>query len=125
MIKEKPLWLRLYHEVELYETARVVGYDGFAVAEREAKIATLVERFGRGRVESALFTLTNWMPHRPEPTVKLREHVIKLCWQLLGPPPGHPEWNAYHSDQPFVPPWNRLPDNPKPEPKPKRTRKKS
>lgn len=89
MKSEKPLWYRLYYEECYAAVARLVGYAGFPSADLDAKIAPLVERFGKPAVEEALRRLTTHSPYREQPVVKLREDVRKLCWQLLGPPPEH------------------------------------
>jgi hypothetical protein len=125
MIRERPLWQRLYQEEVFWETARVVGYDGFRTSETEQRIAPLVEKFGRGHVERALIHLTTWsIPGYP--SVQLRSNVRPLCWQLLGPEPGTAEYERYRSPEPFVPPWQKLPKKEEPvKEKAKRRRKAS
>jgi hypothetical protein len=88
--RDRPLILRLYHEPVLYELARVIGYAGVAIEELTARIKPLVEKFGKQAVESALYHLTTYDTYRAERTVRLRQHVRQLCFQLLGPPPEHP-----------------------------------
>lgn len=99
MRSEKPLWFRLYFDDCYAVVARAVGYAGCPYRELQEKLTPLTEQFGRGRVEAAVRELlTIKGPRTPDPKplsgVKLRAEARKLCWQLLGPPPGHPEYDA-------------------------------
>lgn len=130
MAKEQPLWLRLYFDPVYTEVVRLVGYGGFPEDEVEKRIEPLVQRFGHGEVESALWRLTTYRKPECGPTVRLGLDVKPLCWQLLGPPREHPEYAHAKSADPWCPPWWRAEqpakEEPKPEepkPKPKRQRK--
>src|SRR5262245_59200662 len=103
-MQEKPLILRLYQESVLYETARVIGYDGVAPGEIRERVKPLEDGFGQARVEAALRLLTTYQVPGAD-RVRLREHVRKLCFQLLGPPPEHPEFEHFKSPDPWVPSW--------------------
>jgi len=49
---------------------------------------------------NAVYELTR--PDRREgtsPCDELRDDVKHCCWQLLGPPPGHPLYEEIHSEQ--------------------------
>lgn len=95
VIQETPLWQRLYGRPEYYELARKVGYKGCTYHQLTKHIDELAKTYDKQKLESAsyyLFTFDGQMTVNPKPMaeVKLRENVRRLCWQLLGPPPGHP-----------------------------------
>src|SRR5262245_57898942 len=122
MKNDESLAMRLYRDEVLWEVARLVGHGGIPAGEVEQRIAPLVERFGRSRVEAVLWKLTTYQA--PEETaVALRSYVRPLCWQLLGPPPEHPERKHYDEAGPWVPPWERqaaqAPKKGKGQPKPR------
>ena len=92
MIKQKPLWERLYLDAAYIEIARMIGYRGTTYREMMKMLESLEEKFGKQRVHSAVYhivTFEGQMTCNPKPLeeVKLRPEVRKLCWQLLGPPP--------------------------------------
>jgi hypothetical protein len=94
MFKQKPLWERLYQEAEFYQLAREVGYAGCTFRQYQQKIDELAKTYDRQKLESAgyhLVTYEGQMTVKPKPlaNVQLRAEVRKLCWQLLGCPPGH------------------------------------
>jgi hypothetical protein len=99
----KTLLQRLYDLDYFGEVARVIGYDGIKAEELEAKIAPLVERFDRGKVQEALIQLTTARNQAPASTVKFLEEVRPLLWQLLGPAPEHPEYAHFRLGEPFKP----------------------
>src|SRR5437867_4501924 len=98
MSKELSLLTRLYFWPHFTEVARVVGYAGVSGVELEARLRPLVERFGRNKVEIALYALTTYMLHRKEEPVQLRADVREWCWQLLGPPPEQADAFYRHPD---------------------------
>ncbi len=93
--------MRLYQEPSLYETVRAIRHEGVKFEEIEAKLNPLVSNFGQGRIDKALFELTNFDRLKPPPVVALPAYVAKISWQLLGPPEGHPEFNLYRSSEPW------------------------
>jgi len=97
--------MRLYSEAYLYETVRVIRYDGIKFQEIQARLKPLVSQFGQARIDNALFTLTltTFDLLKPPESVTLKPYVAKISWQLLGPLEGHPEFNRIRSNQPWVP----------------------
>src|SRR5262245_58985232 len=121
-MKEKPLILRLYQEPARYETARAIGYEGVPASEIRERVKPLEGRLGQAKVEAALLLLTTYQVPGAD-RVRLREHVRKIRFQLLGPPPEHPEFEHFKSPDPWVPSWARVPE-PTPA-KPKGTKKRA
>ncbi len=122
MAKKDPLSVRLYFEEPLYELVRVVGYGGIRSDELDEKLKELIARHGGDVVASAFHELTQESPAAADVTV-LKPHVRKLAWQLLGPPPEHPEYGRYWEGR--TPPENHQPPKAKEPPKAKRARKKA
>jgi hypothetical protein len=123
MAQEKPLLQRIYADECYAELCRAAGYKGITYRELAQVIETLGKRFGKGRVEAAgwnLVTFEGQLRANPKPLehVSLRAEVRKYCWQLLGPPPEHPEYKHFQTTDPWVPPWAE--QEPPPEAKPKR-----
>ena len=117
------LVLRLYFEPQLYELARLVNYGGIRDRDLEPGIKELSGRYGGDRVAQALFELTT--KDEKSGVITLRPHVRKLCWQLLGPPPEHPEYARYYETNKRNPPENHQPPKAEePSPAPRKGRKR-
>jgi hypothetical protein len=138
MQREAPLWQRIHDDPCYVEVVRAVGYGGMTYRELTELIEKLALRFSKTRVESATYHLVTFEGQttcNPNPLaqVSLRANVRTLAWQLLGPPPEHPEADHFKSDQPWVPPWQRAPVPPREDPKkeesptgkPERSRRKA
>jgi hypothetical protein len=90
-MSKQPLYLRLYFQPVLYEAARIIGYDGCAPFDfwDAAKKLGIPQQ----KLFDAVYELTRTDRREASPPrYELREDVKQLCWQLLGPPPGHPEY---------------------------------
>src|SRR5437879_2282820 len=82
-----PLYMKLYFHEAYAEVARVIGYAGFPRDQLEEKIKSLVERFGRKKVQEVcgeLITLQfDGKKKRSGPQedaeVRLKDDVRKLC----------------------------------------------
>ena len=134
---KQPLWHRLYFSEIHTEIARLVGYAGFPHDQLEEKMKDLVDRFGRKQIQdvcSELITLHFKGKEKPsgrreDAEVRLKEDVRKLCWQLLGPPPEKKD--AFEKNRIGAPTkvqettLNEVPKPAKPEPPPKKSRKKA
>lgn len=131
-IKDQPLWYKMYFLAEWTDIVRLVGYDGMTYRDFSAGLQKLVEKYGR-KAEAASWHLVvfegqNATNVAPLAKVTLRLHVRKLAWQLLGPPPEHPEYARSKSPEPWVPTWARpapAQEQPRGEKPKKRTRKKA
>lgn len=134
MIKEKPLWERMYRDDLYIEIVRTIGYRAIRYAEAQEILKPIVDRFGESSFKAAASALTILIfkgehkrsGRQQDAEVCLNDEARKLAWQLLGPPPEHPEAEHFKCDKPWTPPWARPQpkgDSPK-EGKPKRTRKK-
>jgi hypothetical protein len=126
--KEQPLWHRIYYDDCYTEVVRAIGYEGCTYREMLARLEPLEKQFGKQRVHAAtvhLFFYEGQFTCNPKPLahVRLREEIRTLVWQLLGPPPEHPEYAHYHQPEPFVPSWAREPQKPAEPAKPKKSRK--
>jgi hypothetical protein len=102
-MSKDPLVIRLYFHPPLYELARVVGYLGLPLEEARQQLRPLEEKYGREAMQKAADELlhidTSAEPH----TVQLTDEARSCCWQLLGPPPEHPEYRAKDSAAPDSP----------------------
>lgn len=107
MAKEQPLYLRLYREEPLYELARLVGYQGLPMPEAQEKIKPLIGKHGKQTMADAAERIVRIDPSTNPPTARLTDEARKACWQLLGPPPEHPEYERFHSPEPWCPPWRQ------------------
>jgi hypothetical protein len=88
MAREQPLSVRLYFQPHLYELARAIGYQGLPVPAARERIRALADTYGKENLLAATKELVRIDPSTDPPTARLKEDVRKLCWQLLGPPPG-------------------------------------
>jgi hypothetical protein len=117
MSREPPLVMRLYQRPPLAELARLVGYDGIQLAELQAKVEPLGAAHGKGVVQAAFDEIAYIDNTASPPVARLKVHVRPLCFQLLGPPPEHPEHRRFYPDG--------KPEEPKPaEPTQKAKRRK-
>ncbi|MCI0457977.1 MAG: hypothetical protein L0Z62_13515 [Gemmataceae bacterium] len=84
------LLYRLYFDRAHTETARIIGYGGCGPFEFWAKAKTLPCSI-EGKFRTAMYDLTRTDRREASPPrCELRDDVKRLCWHLLGPPPGHP-----------------------------------
>jgi hypothetical protein len=86
--------LRLYFDPAYSAMAKAIGYAGVSVPEAKKKIETLAKRFPREKLVTVIEDIARIEgPKGPneEGAVFLTDEAKKLCWQLLGPPPGHPD----------------------------------
>jgi hypothetical protein len=84
-----PLHDRLYFQKSMTETARLIGYSGIDTIKFWEKANKL--GLPAGQVNAALAEITQ-PGERPKGRLVLTPEVAKLCWQLLGAPPGHPNY---------------------------------
>jgi hypothetical protein len=96
MTRPIPLYQRLYFHRPLTETARLIGYSGIDTIDFWKKASKL--GLPAGQVNSALDELTQ-PGERPKGRLALTPQAAKLCWQLLGPPPGHPDYRPKEPEQ--------------------------
>lgn len=116
MQKELPLWHRIYFDAAYTDIVRLVGYAGLPCRDFERQLQKLIEKHGR-KAESAswhVVTFEGQMGVKPPPLaqVTLRQEARKLAWQLLGPPPEHPEHAHFQTSDPWMPPWARPKEEP-------------
>jgi hypothetical protein len=92
LMKDKDaLHNRLYFQPALFETARIVGYRGIASSKFWEKANTL--GIPTAKIQAAVDELTKAeLRQQSEPRYELTPEARKLCWQLLGPEPGHPDF---------------------------------
>ena len=81
--------MRLYSEPALFESARIIGYNGVGMAEfwKKAKKLNLPQH----NALMAVYDLTRADRRAEEPAMyELHADARRLCFGLLGPPPEHP-----------------------------------
>lgn len=82
---------RLYFQPAMFETARIIGYRGIASSRFWEKANTL--GISTEKIQAAVDELTkSELQQRSDPRYELTAEARKLCWQLLGPEPGHPDF---------------------------------
>ena len=87
------LSIRLCFTPWLAEFARIVRYDGIGEDDLREELKPLAEKYGEDKVALALQELT--MTDEKMHWVTLTAAARKACWQVLGPPPEHPEFERY------------------------------
>jgi hypothetical protein len=130
MSKDQPLWHRLYFDAAYAEVARLIGYAGFQYRELADKLEPLYQRFGKAKVESVVYQLASFdgqMTVKPPPLAKvmLRAEVKSLCWQLLGVPPDHPQYELMQQPEPLPNSWDIQKPAARKEARPRSRKKKS
>jgi hypothetical protein len=85
MPKRQPLCVRLYFEPHLTELVRRIGYQSLPVPEAKARLAPLVEQYGKDRVNAAIKELLEIDRSQDPPRARLNDAARKAAWQLLGP----------------------------------------
>jgi hypothetical protein len=85
MPKRQPLCVRLYFEAHLTELVRSIGYQSFPVPEAKARLAPLVERYGKDKVNAAIQEVLEIDRSQEPPRARLNDSARKAAWQLLGP----------------------------------------
>ena len=101
MAKEPSLCSRLYSNAFLHDVARAVGYGGATDAEMRQRLGPLIKAHGDAKVSQALLELT--VMERDTNRTILKPEVRTLCWQLLGPPPEHPEFQRFYPNGKLAP----------------------
>lgn len=93
MAHAQPLWHRLYFQEPYSELARIIGYNGRPVPEVVTLSKPLLDKHGRAKMDEASQAIARIDDATKPPTVRLTDEARKLCWQLLGPPPEHPDYS--------------------------------
>lgn len=91
--------LRLYFDPAYSEFAKAIGYAILPVSEAQQIIQKLAKRFPKEKLVTVVEEIAKIEPAASdgkEATVRLTDQAQKLCWQMLGPPPGHPD----HAESP-------------------------
>ena len=110
-----PLWQKLYTKDSYIELARTVGYAGISIEEIREKIKDLEKRFGR----EAMVKAADELVQVNDTWVRLKTEARHLCWQLLGPPPDHPDYVNKEPEAPPEPPKKPRKPRAKKDPAPK------
>jgi hypothetical protein len=92
-MNREPLAFRLYFQPAYYELARSVSYGGVRTPDLKPVLEELSERHGAGYVRKAFYELL--VEEEQTGMTVLRQHVRRLCSQLLGPPPESPDYESY------------------------------
>ena len=87
MAKRHPLCVRLYFEPHLGEVVRAIGYQALPVPEARQRLAPLVAKYGKDKVNAAIKEVLEIDGTRQPPLARLAPAVRRGAWQLLGPPP--------------------------------------
>src|SRR5437879_3345161 len=94
---KEPLWQKMYVNPLYTELVRVVGYVGISLAEAREKIQPLGVQYGPKAVQAA----ANEITHMDEKQTRLwlTDEARKMAFQLLGPPPEHPEFKKNQAEE--------------------------
>ncbi len=85
MPKRQPLCVRLYFEPHLTELVRLIGYEELPVPVAKERMAPLVEKYGKERINAAIKEVFEIDGAHQPPRARLNSAVRKAAWQLLGP----------------------------------------
>jgi hypothetical protein len=88
MAKRPPLCVRLYFEPHLSELVQRIGYQAFPVAETRDKLAPLVTKYGKEKINAAIKEVLVVDRSQEPALARLTEAARRAAWQLLGPPQG-------------------------------------
>jgi hypothetical protein len=91
LARREPLVVRLCFHSPLYELARLIGYEGLLVDQARQLVKALQERHGREAMKAAEAEIVRIDEQAQPPRAVLTDECLKVCGQLLGPPPGHPD----------------------------------
>jgi hypothetical protein len=92
-MNREPLAFRLYFQPAYYELARAVSYGGVRTPDLKPALEELSKQHGAGDVRRAFYELL--VEEEQTGLTVLRQHVRRLCSQLLGPPPESPDYESY------------------------------
>ncbi|CAN5394700.1 hypothetical protein BH10PLA2_BH10PLA2_25360 [soil metagenome] len=95
----KPLWYRLYFDSRYSELARLTGYSGLSIKDKDyqPQIEALTKKHGHKEMKE----IADQIAYLDEKTSRymLNDEARKLCFQLLGPAPEHPGVEAYEEQR--------------------------
>lgn len=117
-MKQRPLYDRIYQTPAWYSLIRLLGYAEHPLEDARKLTAPLADQYGLHVMQEAAAVLTEG--NADKTTVRLRPEVRKLAWQLLGPPPEDPGYEAYWQGRERP----AMPAEAQPKPK-RRSRKKA
>lgn len=83
----EPLYLRLYFKPHLTDMARVFRYDSVPIDEAREKLKVLSDKYGQPVIGEAADELLLVEYREGEQTARLKDHVRKIAFGLLGSPP--------------------------------------
>jgi hypothetical protein len=86
MAKRPPLCVRLYFAPHLSELVLRIGYQALPVSETRDKLAPLVTKYGKEKINAAIKEVLVVDPSQQPPLARLTEVARRAAWQLLGPP---------------------------------------
>ena len=117
----RPLVHRHYSQSALFKSARIIGHSDVVDFWKKADKLNL-PAIG---LQDAVCELAK-PEKRPSGRLELRDDVRKLCWQLLGPPPDHPEFGKMgRRNEPEEPELEPADDPDKPTKKARKPRTRS
>ena len=90
MLKEQPLWYKLYYLPQYHQLARILGYEGLPAPEAVRRAKPLLEKYGKAKMDQVSHDIVHIDGRTNPPTARLTDEARKLCRQLLGPPPETP-----------------------------------
>jgi hypothetical protein len=90
MPKRQPLCVRLYFEAHLTELVRLIGYQSLPIPEAKERMAILVEKHGKEKINAAIKDLLEIDGSQQQPRACLNAAARKAAWQLLGPEDAEP-----------------------------------
>lgn len=89
-MRKDALHNRLYFNPLYPELARMIGYSGILFTEAQEKVKEIAERFPKEKIQAAVEEISRFDTSTKPATIRLTDEAQRLCWQLLGPPTGHP-----------------------------------
>ena len=81
--KKKPLWRRINDEDPMVALVRLLGHEGLPVKDVPHKAESLIEKFGRERLQEAADELVEYVGDGDDAMVRLTEQARKFAIQLI------------------------------------------
>jgi hypothetical protein len=96
--KRNKLSDRLFNEPHYRALAKAVGYAELSMDQAREKVAPLCGQFCAEELRAAEEELFDRNTEGEQVKIRLKPHVRKLCFALLGPAPEQADWYYRHPD---------------------------
>ncbi len=85
--KEKELLQKMYSLPHWIAVVRLLGHKAMHMNEAREKIKPIAEEYGKEPVANACEVLVEIFTEGKEPVARLKSHIRRMAFQILGPEP--------------------------------------